>query len=49
MHVIWYLTWVVFVLYEFQLLIVALAVIVAWIIPGHVLNKKFKKGISNGG
>ncbi len=32
----------VFVLYEFQLLLIALAVIVAWIIPGYVLREKFK-------
>ena len=38
-----------FVMYEFQLLLLAPAVIAAWLIPGYLLNQKFKKGISNGG
>ncbi len=33
----------VFVVYEFQLLLVALAVFLAWIVPGYLLKAKFKK------
>ena len=33
----------VLVVYEFQLLLVALAVFIAWIIPGYLLKAKFKK------
>ncbi len=33
----------VFANYEFQLLCISLAVIVAWIIPGYLLRAKFKK------
>ncbi len=31
------------VMYEFQLLLIALAVVAAWIIPGYLLKAKFKK------
>ncbi len=34
--------------YEFQLLLVALAVFLAWIIPGYLLKSKFKKENYNG-
>lgn len=33
----------VFIFYEFQLLLIAIAVIIAWIIPGYLLKSKFKK------
>ena len=33
----------VLVVYEFQLLLVALAVFLAWIVPGYLLKAKFKK------
>jgi hypothetical protein len=33
----------IFILPEFQLLIIAVAVVVAWIIPGYLLKQKFKK------
>ncbi len=33
----------VFVLFKYQLLLIALAVILAWIIPGYLLKAKFKK------
>ena len=33
----------VFTTYEFQLLLIALAVVVAWIVPGYLLRHKFKK------
>lgn len=32
-----------FISYEFQLLLIALAVVVAWIVPGYLLKQKFKK------
>ena len=32
-----------FVMYEFQLLLLAPAVIAAWLIPGYLLQQKFKK------
>lgn len=32
-----------FVMYEFQLLLLAPAVIAAWLIPGYLLKRKFKK------
>jgi hypothetical protein len=32
-----------FVMYEFQLLLIATAIIVAWMIPGYLLKAKFKK------
>lgn len=32
-----------FILYEYQMLLIAVAVIAAWIIPGYLLQKKFKK------
>jgi hypothetical protein len=38
-----------FVSFEYQYLLMACAVAAGWIIPGHLLNQKFKKGISNGG
>lgn len=38
-----------FVSPEYQYLLMACAVAAGWIIPGHLLNQKFKKGNSNGG
>lgn len=35
--------WAVFTSYQYQLLLLALAVIAAWIIPGFILRSKFKK------
>jgi hypothetical protein len=32
-----------FIAYEFQLLLIALAVILAWIVPGYLFKRKFKK------
>ena len=32
-----------FILYEYQMLLIAAAVIAAWIIPGYLLQKKYKK------
>lgn len=37
-----------FVSPEYQYLLMACAVAAGWIIPGHLLNQKFKKGNSNG-
>jgi len=32
-----------FVFYDYQLLFVSTAVIIAWIIPGYLLRSKYKK------
>ncbi|MEO9020814.1 MAG: hypothetical protein ABI237_08895 [Ginsengibacter sp.] len=38
-------TFSVFISGDYQLLLVSAAVIAAWIIPGHILQQNFKKGI----
>lgn len=41
----WILSFIApFVNYDYQFLLIACAVVAAWIIPGHLLNQKFKKG-----